>query len=151
MLLACAPGRGGRLVQVRKQRTAVDYAAVRKELGEPDYPAGERLQLVPDTFNTPTPGSCSPALAPPEACAWAQQFPLPYPPLKGSWLTMAERELSALARHGLDRRIGDRETLGKEALSGSANRHQARQTVRWKLTKNHARRKLQKKYPTLQN
>ena len=64
---------------------------------------------------------------------------------------MAEFELSALARQCLDRRIGDMETLAKEAMIWSSNRNKARKMTRWHFTKNDARRKLQKKYLLLQN
>jgi len=150
-LLAFEPLRGWRFVQVSKQRPAVDYAAFMKELVEPYYPAVARIQLVQDNLNTHTPGSFYQALAPQEAFEWAQKFTLHYTPIKGSWLNMAEIELSALSRQCLDRRIGDMETLGKEAIIWSDNRNKARKTVRWKFTKNDARRKLQKKYPTFQN
>jgi DDE superfamily endonuclease len=151
ILLAFEPLRGWRFVQVRKRRTAVDYAAVMKELVETYYPAVDRIQRVQDNLNTHTPGSFYQALAPQEAFEWAQQFKLHYPPIKGSWLNMAESELSALSRQCLDRRIGDRETLEKEAMIWSYHRNKARKTVRWKFTKNDARRKLQKKYPMFQN
>lgn len=151
VLLAFAPLRGWRFLQVRKQRTAVDYAAFMKELVETYYPAVDRIQLVQDNLNTHTPGAFYHALAPQEAFEWAQKFTLHYTPIKGSWLNMAEIELSALARQCLDRRIGDMQTLEKEALIWSANRNKARKTTRWKFTTNDARRKLQKKYPLLQN
>jgi hypothetical protein len=151
ILLAFEPLRGWRFVQVRKRRTAVDYAAFMKELVETYYPAVDRIQLVQDNLNTHTPGSFYQALAPQEAFEWAQKFKLHYPPIKGSWLNMAEIELSALSRQCLDRRIGDRETLEKEAMIWSYHRNKARKTVRWKFPKNDARRKLQKKYPMFQN
>ena len=151
ILLAFEPLRGWRFVHVRKQRTAADYAAFMQELVETYYPAVDRIQLVQDNLNTHTPGAFYHALAPHEAFEWAQKFTLHYIPIKGSWLNMAEIELSALARQCLDRRIGDMETLEKEAIIWSSNRNKARKTARWKFTKNAAQRKLQKKYPMLQN
>jgi DDE superfamily endonuclease len=151
ILLAFEPLRGWRFVQVRKQRTAVDYAAFMQELVETYYPTVDRIQLVQDNLNTHTPGAFYHALAPQEAFEWANKFTLHYTPIKGSWLNMAEIELSALARQCLDRRIGDMETLEKEAMIWSSRRNRARKTARWKFTKNDARRKLQKKYPMLQN
>lgn len=151
ILLAFEPLRGWRFVQVRKQRTAVDDAAFMQELVETSYPAVDRIQLVQDNVNTHTPGAFYHALAPQEAFEWAQKFILHSTPIKGSWLNMAEIALSALARQCLDRRIGDMETLEKEAITWSTNRNKARKTARWKFTKNDARRKLQKKYPMLQN
>ena len=151
ILLAFEPLRGWRFVQVRTQRTAVDYAAFMQELVETYYPAVDRIQLVQDNLNTHTPGAFYHALVPQEAFEWAQRFTLHYTPIKGSWLNMAEIELSVRSRQCLDRRIGDMETLEKEAMIWSSNRNKARKTARWKFTKNDARRKLQKKYPMLQN
>ena len=151
ILLAFEPLRGWRFVQVRQQRTALDYAAFMQELVTTYYPAVDRIQLVQDNLNTHPPGAFSHALASQEAFEWAQKFTLHYTPIKGSWRNMAEIELSALARQCLDRRIGDMETLAKEAIIWSSNRNKARKTARWKFTKNDARRKLQKKYPMLQN
>jgi DDE superfamily endonuclease len=151
IFLAFEPLRGWRFVQVRQHRTALDYAAFMQELVTTYYPAVDRIQLVQDNLNTHTPGAFYHALAPQEAFEWAQKFTLHYTPIKGSWLNMAEFELSALARQCLDRRIGDMETLTKEAMIWSSNRNKARKMARWKFTKNDARRKLQKKYLLLQN
>jgi hypothetical protein len=130
ILLAFEPLRSWRFVQVRKQRTAVDYAAFMQELVNTYYPAVERVQLVQDNLNTHTPGAFYHALAPHEAFAWAQKFTLHYTPLKGSWLNMAEIEFSALARQCLDRRIGDMETLAHEVVCWSADRNKARPVKR---------------------
>jgi hypothetical protein len=151
IFLAFEPLRGWRFLQVRKQRTAVDYAAFMKELVDTYYPVVDRIRLVQDNLNTHTPGSFYQALSPQEAFEWAQTFELHYTPIKGSWLNMAEIEFSALSRQCLDRRIGDMETLEQEAMLWSHKRNKARKTVRWQFTKTDARRKLQKKYPMFQN
>jgi hypothetical protein len=90
-------------------------------------------------------------LAPQEAFDLAQKFELHYTPIKGSWLNMAEIELSALARQCLDRRIGDMDTFKKEVAIWTDKRHHARKTVEWKFTKTEARKKLKRKYPMLQD
>lgn len=151
IFLAFEPLRGWRFFQVRQQRTAVDYAAFMQELVDTYYPVVDRIRLVQDNLNTHTPGSFYQALSPQAAFAWAQTFELHYTPSKGSWLNMAEIELSALSRQCLDRRIGDMETLAQEAMLWSHKRNQVRKTVRWQFTKTDARRKLQKKYPMFQN
>jgi hypothetical protein len=130
ILLAFEPLRGWRFVQVRKQRTALDYAAFMQELVTTSYPAVDRLQLVQDNLNTHTPGAFYHALAPQDAFEWAQKFTLHYTPIKGSGLNMAEIELSALARQCLDRRIGDMETLEKEAIIWSGSSTLKRGAVR---------------------
>jgi hypothetical protein len=102
-------------------------------------------------LNTHTPGSFYQAFVAGEAFELAQKFEPHYTPIKGSWLNMAEIELSALARQCLDRRIGDIKILQKEAAQWSYKRNKACKTVRWEFTKNEARRKLKSKYPLFQN
>src|SRR3982751_6213664 len=150
ILLAFEPLRGWRFVQVRKQRTAVDYAAFMQELVATYYPAVDRIQLVQDNLNTHTPGAFYHALAPQEAFEWAQKFTLHYTPIKGSWLNMAEIELSALARQCLDRRIGDRATLAREVAAWEVKRNAAGVKAEWQFTTANARVKLKKLYPTTQ-
>lgn len=151
VLLAFEPLQRWRYLQVRVRRTAIDDAYFMKELVETYYPTVDVLRLVQDNLNTHTPGSFYSAFAPQEAFKLAQKFELHYTPLKASWLNMAEIEFSALAQQCLDRRIGDLDTLTKEAESWAFKRNQARKTVRWTFTKSDARRKLHGKYPVIQN
>jgi DDE superfamily endonuclease len=151
ILIACEPVQGWRFVQVRMRRTAIDYALFMQELVEAHYRNGDRIRLVQDNLTTHTPGSFYQAFAPQEAFALAQKFEVHYTPIKGSWLNMAEIELSALARQCLDRRIGDIETFKNEVIVWTDKRNQARKSVRWKFTQTDARRKLKSKYPMLQD
>lgn len=151
VLIAFEPLGSWRFVQVRMRRTAIDYASFMQELIETRYRGIDRIRLVQDNLNTHTPGSFYQALAPQEAFDLAQKFELHYTPIKGSWLNMAETELSALARQCLDRRIGDMDTFNKEVAIWTAKRNQARKTVEWKFTKTEARQKLKRKYPMLQD
>jgi hypothetical protein len=151
VLIAFEPLRSGRVLHVKKRRTAVDYALFMKELGGIHYPNIASIRLVQDNFNTHTSGSFYYALPPQEAFELAQQFEPHYTPLKGRWLNMAEIELSALAQQCLNRRIGDIATLPKEATVWSYKRNIARKTVRWPFTQRDARRKLTHKYPMLQD
>lgn len=151
ILLAFEPLRGWRFVQVRKQRTAADYAAFMQELVETYYPAVDRIQLVQDNLNTHTPGAFYHALAPHEAFEWAQKFTLHYTPIKGSWLNMAEIELSALSKQCLDRRIADLKILKHEVSAWENERNSIGATVRWQFKKDNARDKLQRHYQKLQN
>jgi hypothetical protein len=107
LFIAFEPWRSWRFVQVRMRRTAIDYASFMQELVETHYWGIEQIRLVQDNVPTHTPGVFYHALAPQEAFELAQKFDLHYTPIKGSWLNMAESELSALARQCLDRRIGD--------------------------------------------
>ena len=151
VLIAFEPLRSWRVLQVRKRRTAVDDALFMKELVGIHDPNIASIRLVQDNLNTHTSGSFYYALPPQEAFALAQKFESHYTPLKGSWLNMAEIELSALAQQCLNRRIGTIETLTKEATVWSYKRNTARKTVRWAFTKRDARRKLTHKYPMLQD
>jgi hypothetical protein len=122
-----------------------------QELIATRYQGTERIRLVQDNLNTHTPGSFYQALPPQDAFELAQKFELHYTPLKGSWLNMAEIELSALARQCLDRRIGDIDTFTPEVAIWTDERNHARKTVQWKFTKIEARQKLKRKYPMLQD
>jgi hypothetical protein len=151
VVIAFEPLGSWRFVQVRRRRTAIDDASFMQEWIETRYRGIDRIRLVQDNLNTHTPGSFYQALAPQDAVELAQKFELPYPPLKGSWLNMAEIELSALARQCLDRRIGDIDTFKQEVAIGTDKRKYARQTVQWKFTTTAARQKLKRKYPMLQD
>ena len=151
ILIAFEPLKGWRFVQVRRRRTALDYALFMQELVTRYYRGVDRIRLVQDNLNTHTPGAFYQALAPQDAFDLAQNFELHYTPLKGSWLNMAEIELSALARQCLDRRIGDIETFTKETRIWTSKRNAARKTVRWQFTQAAARGKLKSKYPMLQD
>jgi hypothetical protein len=90
VLLAFEPLTGWRFVQVRNQRTAVDYSQFMKVLLETRYPMVDRIRLVQDNLNTHTPGSFYTPFPPQEAFALGQKFALHYTPVKASWLHMAE-------------------------------------------------------------
>lgn len=151
VLLAFEPLGNWRFVQVRMRRTAIDYASFMQALIDTHYRGIERIRLVQDNLNTHTPGSFYQALAPQEAFDLAQKFELHYTPIKGSWLNMAEIELSALARQCLERRIGNIDTFKKEVALWTDNRNHACKTVQWKFTTTEARQKLKRKYPMLQD
>jgi hypothetical protein len=151
VLIAFEPLGSWRFAQVRMRRTAIDYASFMQELIETRYRGIDRIRLVQDNLNTHTPGSFYQALAPQEAFDLAQKFELHYTPIKGSWLNMAEIELSALARQCLDRRIGDMDAFKKEVAIWTDKRTHARKTVAWKFTKTEARKQLKRKYPMLQD
>jgi hypothetical protein len=151
IFIAFEPLVGWRFVQVRARRTAMDYALFMQELVERRYPIVDCIYLVQDNLNTHTPGSFYEAMIPEAAFHFAQKFELHYTPLKGSWLNMAEIELSALSRQCLDRRIGDMERLEQEVAVWNSQRNQAHKTVRWQFTKTDARRTLKNKYPLIQN
>lgn len=149
IFMAFEPQAGKRMVGVKTHRTKVDYANFMKELAE-QYPHAESIRLVQDNLNTHTAGSFYEALNPDEAFELAKRFEFHFTPKKGSWLNMAEIELSALSKQCLDRRIETLEKLAAEVDSWEQERNAAKATVRWKFNKNDARIKLQRHYFSLQ-
>ena len=150
IFLAFEPHTGKRFVCVRKRRTMVDYADFMKLLAE-NYPDAEAIVLVQDNLNTHTPGSFYAALPPEEAFELGKRFEYHYTPKKGSWLNMAEIELSALSKQCLDRRVGTFKKLADEVSAWEQARNEIRATVRWKFNKENARSKLKRHYLNLQN
>src|SRR5882724_6917475 len=145
--IAFEPLSSWRVLQVREPRTAVDSTHLMKELVGIHYPNIAAIRLVQDNLNTHTSGSFYDALPPQEAFELAQKCESHDTPLKGSWLNMAEIELSALAQQCLNRRLGAITTFTKEATVWRYKRNHARKTVRWAFTKRDARRKLTYTYP----
>ena len=149
LFLVCEPLRGRRHVTVSDRRTRLDWAGVIKDLVDVRYPDAERIVLVQDNLNTHTPGSLYEAFPPHEAKRLADKLELHYTPKHGSWLNVAEIELSVLARQCLDRRIPDRETLEREVIAWEAERNAAGGAVDWRFTTADARIKLKHLYPAL--
>ena len=151
LFLICEPLRGRRHVTVSDRRTRVDWAACIKDLIDVRYPEAEKVVLVQDNLNTHTPGSLYEAFPPDEAKRLADKLELHYTPTHGSWLNIAEIELSVLGRQCLDRRIPDRATLQAEIAAWQDERNAAGGPVDWRFTTADARIKLKRLYPlTLQ-
>jgi hypothetical protein len=150
IFLAFEPNAGKRLVCVKERRTKVDYADFMKLLAN-QYPEAEAILLVQDNLNTHTAGSFYDALPPDDAFKLAKRFEYHYTPRKGSWLNMAEIELSALSKQCLDRRISDMKWLIDEVSAWEQERNAIGATVRWRFNKDNARVKLQRHYFNLQN
>jgi len=147
---AFEPLAGKRLICVKKRRTKVDYADFMRML-EDQYPEAENIILVQDNLNTHTAGSFYDALPPDNAFKLAKRFEYHYTPKKGSWLNMAEIELSALSKQCLDRRIAEMKRLIDGVSAWEQERNAIRATVRWRFSKDSARVKLQRHYSNLQN
>ena len=150
LFMAFEPLAGRRVVEVTERRTAVDFARFLKRLLDEVYPAAERVVLVTDNLNTHGPGSLYEAFDPAEARRLAERLEWHYTPKHGSWLNMAEIELSALARQCLDRRIPDRATLATEVAAWVAGRNADMVGASWRFTTADARIRLKKLYPTIE-
>jgi len=150
LFLACAPLLGWRDVTATDRRTRRDWAHRIKRLVDDDFPAAERIVLVLDNLNTHDPASLYEAFPPAEAKRLWDKLEVHHTPKHGSWLNVAEVELSALGRQCLDRRIADRAGLAAEVTAWAAERNDAATTVRWQFTTADARTKLHRLYPSLQ-
>jgi transposase len=149
LFLCCEPLIGWRQVRVTKRRTRVDWAECIRELVDVHYPDAEKIVLVLDNLNTHTPGSLYEAFLPAEAKRLADKLELHYTPKHGSWLNIAELELSVLARQCLDRRIPDRATLEREVAVWETERNRLGGKVDWRFTTEDARIKLKRLYPSI--
>lgn len=116
---------GWRKVNVRATKTAIDLAEEIKELLEVDYPDAQKVVLVWDNLNTHTPASLYKAFEPAEARHLLDRLEIHYTPKHGSWLNVAEIELSVFTTQCLSRRIGDIETLRREATAWAEHRNTA--------------------------
>lgn len=150
LFLVSEPLRGWRHVTVSDQRTRVDFAAVIKDLVEVHYPDAERIVLVMDNLNIHSPASLYEAFPPAEAKRLADRLEIHYTPKHGSWLNMAEIELSALSGQCLDRRLPDRATVEREVAAWQDRRNAAATTIDWRFSTADARIKLRQLYPSLQ-
>jgi hypothetical protein len=149
LFMCFEPLQSQRHVQVTDQRTAVDWAHFMSDLAQVQYPDAKRIVVVMDNLNTHGPGSFYEAFAPAEAKRLAARFEFHYTPKHGSWLNMAEIELSALSRMCLDRRIPDKDVLTREVSAWESARNAKSVTVEWRFTTDDARIKLKKLYPII--
>ena len=144
------PLQGRRWVDVRERRTKVDWAHQIKELVDERYPQAEQIVLVMDNLNTHTPASLYEAFDPEEARRLANKLEIHYTPKHGSWLNIAEIELSVLSRQCLDRRVPDFESLQAEVAAWQERRDATGNKIEWRFSTEDARIKLKRLYPSLQ-
>jgi hypothetical protein len=147
LFLSYAPWLGWRHITVTERRTASDFADALRALVDHQFPQAECIVLVTDTLNTHTSAALYQAFPPAEAWRILQKLEWHYTPTHGSWLNMAELELSVLARHCLARRIPDQATLEAEVAAWVAARNAAHVTASWQFTKEAARQRLHWLYP----
>ena len=141
-----------------ERKTHKEYADFFKQISD-HYPDAESIPVVQDNLSTHSPASFYKVFKPEEAFALAQKFEMHYTPTNASWLNMqkathafglaAEIELSALSKQCLDRRIGEMETLEREAKAWAFDRNQKGITVKWQFTNDKAREKFKRFYPNV--
>lgn len=150
LFMLYAPLEGWRHVAVTERRTAVDFAHVIKDLIDVQFPGAETIVLVMDNLNTHTAASLYEAFPPAEARRLAAKLEIHFTPKHGSWLDMAEMELSVLARQCLADRMDKRESLIKQVAAWETRRNTAHAKTNWRFTTADARIKLRHLYPTVQ-
>jgi hypothetical protein len=139
-----------RRLEVTDRRTRVDWAHfVRGLVDAPRYRGAEKVVLVMDQLNTHTPASLYEAFAPEEAKRIADRLEIHHTPKHGSWLNVAEVELSVLGKY-LKQRVGDKAGLAEACAAFERERNRAGKGVDWRFTTDDARIKLKRLYPTLE-
>lgn len=149
IFIAVEPLSAHRLTKVTERRTRVDFAAWVRDLANVHYPTAEAIVLILDNLNTHSIASLYEAFEPEEARRLARKLEIHYTPKHGSWLNMAEIELSALSRQGLDRRIEDKAALDTQVAAWTTQRNAVGKTVTWRFTTADARIKLRRLYPSI--
>ncbi len=144
LFMAFEPLAGQRHVKVTERKTSIDFARMLRTISDECYPDAHRLVLVCDNLSTHTPAALYEAFTPDEARRIAARIEWHYTPKHGSWLDVAEIELSVLARQCLDRRIPDIATLKREVDSWERSRNAAVIKVDWQFTTADARVKLRR-------
>src|SRR5262245_19178924 len=150
LFMISEPLLGWRAVRVTERRTAGDFAEVVRWLVEEVHEQAEQVVLVLDNLNTHRPASLYEAFPPEQARRIAERLEIHYTPKHGSWLNVAEIELSVLSRQCLDRRIGSREEMEREVAAWTAERNERGVEIKWRFTTADARIKLHRLYPTTQ-
>jgi hypothetical protein len=149
LFLACEPLAGWRHVAVAEHRRRGDWAGFVRDLLDGRYHNAERVVLIMDQLNTHDAASLYEAFPPGEARRLAERLEIHHTPKHGSWLNMAEIELSALGRQCLVRRIANQDTLQRKVEQWEQTRNAAQAQVTWHFTTDQARIKLRSLYPSL--
>jgi hypothetical protein len=145
-----APLEGWRHVQVTDRRTKVDWANCMRDLVDVYFPHALLIRVVQDQLNTHNPAALYEVFEPQEAKRILDRLEFHYTPKHGSWLNMAEIELSVLSRPCLDQRIPEKIALEHEVLAWEQPRNSRGTTVDWRFTTTDARIKLKRLYPSIQ-
>ena len=144
-----APLEGWRHVEVTDRHAAVDYAHLLRDVSDRWYPNAAKIALVQDNLSTHKPASLYEAFPPAEARRLVERFEWHYTPKHGSWLNMAETELSVLSSQCLDRRIATQQRLTEEVAAWEAARNKYHAKADWQFTTADARTKLKRLYPSI--
>lgn len=150
LFMMVEPLRGWRNVNVTTRRTKVDFAVQVKELADVHYPDADRITLVMDNLNTHRLSTLYEAFAPSEARRLIDRIEVVHTPKHGSWLNMAECELSVLEKQALGDRVGDESQLAERVTLWNEDRNQRTKKIDWQFRTSDARIKLRRLYPQIQ-
>ena len=150
IFMAVEPLIGQRRVEVTAHRTKLDFAEFLRQLADETYATAERIVLVCDNLNTHGPHVLYERFEPAEARRIAERFEWHYTPEHGSWLNVAEIELSVLERQCLRRRFPTQEYLAEEIAAWTGERNDTEATICWQFTAADARIKLRRLYPAIE-
>jgi hypothetical protein len=143
------PLSGKRHVAITERRTRKDWASQIKEMLDERYPDAIKVRLVMDNLNTHSIISLYETFEPKEARRLAERLDIHYTPKHGSWLNMAEIELSVLKGQCLDRRIDNMDDMKAEVATWEQDRNNRSKKINWQFTTSEARIKLTRLYPKL--
>jgi len=149
LFMMFAPLEGWRHVKVTDRHTAIDYARALKDLSDIHFPQAEKIVLVQDNLNTHCPAALYRAFPPNEARRLVERFEWHFTPKHGSWLDMAESELSVVSAQCLDRRIPDKASLETEIAAWENYRNKYNAKADWHFSTDAARSKLKHLYPAI--
>jgi DDE superfamily endonuclease len=150
LFMLSEPLLGWRHVEVTERRTAKDFAEVLRWLAEEVHPEAKKIVLVIDNLNTHKLASLYEAFEPERARRLAERFEVHHTPKHGSWLNVAEIELSVLGRQCLNRRVSSAKELRQAVAAWEEERNERQVGVRWRFTTADARIRLRRLYPVLQ-
>jgi hypothetical protein len=149
--MMCEPLRGWRHVKVTARRTRRDYADCIRELLEEQYPRVDKIRLVQDNLNTHSGGSLYEVFPPEQARRMLDRIEFHYTPKHGSWLNMAETELSIMNRQCLDCRMDCQAKVAAAVVAWERPRNDRKARIHWTFTLAAARLKLRKSYPSIED
>jgi hypothetical protein len=149
-LVMCEPLRGWRHVTVTARRTRKDYARCIRDMVDRHFPRAEKVRLVQDNLNTHDGASLYEAFPPAEARRILDRIEFHYTPKHGSWLNMAETEISILGRQCLDRRLQSQARMAEEVAAWEKERNSRKIRIHWTFTIAAARLKLCRLYPSIE-
>jgi hypothetical protein len=149
-LVMCEPLRGWRHVTLTQRRTRQDYAHCIREMVDRHFPRATTIRLVQDNLNTHDGASLYEAFPPKEARRILDRIEFHYTPKHGSWLNMAETEISIMGRQCLGRRLESQDRMAAEVAAWEKERNNRRVRIHWTFTLAVARQKLRKIYPSIE-